>query len=250
MSKLSFEFKTAELANGKLFDLWKAAEHIVMFGGAFNIVYDMELARYDDPSAPWPARNLGFEVHFDHVLFTWSEGNFIHSVKLETLDDYRQSEPSEVIMAALRSVYNEHSILCAEVMGMVRLYTPMLIGSRKYEQFDTLMGHNLSLIVAGGGLADDELVTSKNLYVRLMGELLPWGNINNPLAKAMYAEFIAIRKLLDKTIEGWRLKRRGMALLITTPSGDEFEVAYQLFFHVAAASTDIPFDVKSVLNSI
>lgn len=246
----TYKFKTNELSDSKLFDLWKAAEYIIMFGCAENIVYEQEHPVYRDHNAPWPARDLGFELHPTHVRFMWKEGNYSHSIKLGTVGIYGREEPRDVIMAALRDIYNVHGILCAEIMGMVRLYTPAIIGSRKYTQFDNLMGHDLLDIMAGAGIEGNELRVAFVVYDRLIGELLPWGKIENPLAKEMYTEYMAIRILIDKTLEGWRLRRHAGLYAIKTPDGQTFEVAYQLFFHVAASTPNLVFDAKTVLKSI
>lgn len=245
-----YKFKTNELSDSKLFDLWKAAEYITMFGSAEHIVYEQERPVYRDPSAPWPARDLGFELHPTHVRFMWNEGNYSHSIKLGNAGIYGREEPRDVIMAALRDIYNVHGLLCAEIMGMVRLYTPAIVGSRGYTQFDNLMGHNLLGVMAGTGIEDEQLRTALEVYDRLIGELLPWGKIENPLAKEMYAEHLAIRNLINKTLDGWRLRNHAGLYSIKTPDGVQFEIAYQLFFHVAASMPGLVFDTKAVLSRI
>lgn len=236
--------------DGISYSFWRAAEIMLLEDNIdFFLVKSPTEVIYADPQADWPARGMVFTTgeQVNTLCASWNVGG--SSCKLRTYfdADVTQYDIKDLVLSALRNMFDINSLFFAEVSGFIRLLAPFVLSRKDHGQFSTIMGYDISSLQTGTSPTGATIKAIARDYNAIIDELVPAGAVN-ALVNELAREAQMVSDLLKAIDNGWRFVNRGGYVRVSVPNGPVLEVNLRHFFHVAAKDPLIHIDIPKVVE--
>lgn len=245
--------KTEKFDIPNIYDLWRAAE-IIHGDQRFDLLKgdgDGALV-YDNPNSTWPAKGMRFDIKEvpSAMALYWTAGGSSHKTFIYFDAPLPEAPTVDLVLSVLKVIYNNYSLICAEISGMLRLITPAILSNKDYGHFNAVMGYGISTILTGNSPTGDSIAMIRDCYLKLISDITPGTETVNPLFKQLFSEVELVGKILDSVVIGWRYARTATGIRIKTPTGKLNEINFRYLMHLAAKDPMLCTDLSIAFKRI
>lgn len=236
-----------------IYDVWRAAE-IILLEKRFDqlVSIDDTTVEYQAKDSYWPAKGMRITTNRtdNSTTFQWKSTTSTYKTIIYFDGKIPDVDIPDFSISVLKQIYDTYGLICAEISGMLRLFTPYLVSVKDYGNFETLIGYSVTSLFGGVCPTGHEISEIRDIYSSLLSQILPGIDTVNPLFKALRNEGDVVIALLGALGNGWRLSVSSKNMRIKTPDGVTFEMSMLNVIHIAAKDPTLCVDLSKLLKTV